>query len=69
MTYTRLQNYTNIMMVGVQGIQIFEVVVVVLLLLLLFETICPHLCTTLADFGQVVYPNVLECSFLGQLAL
>jgi hypothetical protein len=34
MTYTRLQNYTN-MVVGKHGIQIFEVVVGVLLLFLL----------------------------------
>jgi hypothetical protein len=41
MTYTRSQNYTN-MMVGEHEIQSFEVVVVVLLfLLLLFDVLVP----------------------------
>ena len=35
MTYIKLQNYINMMVVGEHGIQTFEVVVVVLLLLLL----------------------------------
>jgi hypothetical protein len=41
-TYTRLQNYT-ILVVGEHGIQPFKVVVVVLLLLLLsFNVFAPH---------------------------
>lgn len=41
MMYTRLQNYTNIVIVKL-GIQAFEVVVVVLFLLLLFNVFVPR---------------------------
>jgi hypothetical protein len=61
MTYTRSQNYTNIM-VNEHGIQTFEVVLVLLLLswLLLdvFVVITTH--TSLIIFEQVVGPNILK---------
>ena len=61
MMYTRLQNYTN-MMVGEHGIQTFEVVIVVLLLLLLsYDVFVPISALPLLTFGQVVvqiYINV-----------
>ena len=64
MTYTKLQNYTN-MVVGEHGRQTFEVVVVALLLVLfLFDGFCPHKCTSLIIFGQMVCPNILECQLL-----
>ena len=49
MTYTRSQNYTN-MVVGEHGIQTFELVVVVLLS---FDIFVPK-------SAQVVCPNILE---------
>ena len=59
MMYTRLQDYTN-MVVGEHGIQTFKVVVVVLLiLLLLFDVFPPHKCTSFITFGQVICPNIL----------
>ena len=60
MTYTKLQNYTN-MVVGEHGRQTFEVVVVALFL---FDGFCPHKCTSLIIFGQMVCPNILECQLL-----
>ena len=61
MTYTRLQNHT-ITVVGEHGRQTFKVAVAMLLLLLLsFDVFCPHKCTTLIIFGQMVCPNILIC--------
>ena len=61
MIYTRLQNYTN-MMVDKDRIQTFDVVVVVLLLLLLsFDVFVPTSAHPLLLFGQVVFPNTLRC--------
>ena len=61
MMYTRLQNYTD-MVIGKDGIQIFEVVIVVLLLLLLlFDVFVPTSAHPVIIFGQVVCPNRLEC--------
>ena len=60
-TYTRLQNYMN-MVVGKHGIQTIKVVVVVLLLSMLsFDVFVPHKCICLIIFGQVVSPNILKC--------
>ena len=64
--YTILQNYTNLV-VGKYWIQKFKVVLVVLLhLLLLFWCFCPHKCTSLIIFGQVLRPNILECQLHGR---
>ena len=63
MMYTRLQNYTN-MMVGEHGIQTFEVVIVVLLLLLLSSDVfVPISALPLLTFGQVVCPNIHKCQW------
>ena len=60
MTYTRLQNYIN-MVVDKHGIQIFKVAVVVLLLLLLsFDILYPRV-HILIIFGQVVCQDFLKC--------
>ena len=63
MTYTRSQNYTN-MVVGEHGMQTFEVVVVMLLFFIVFLMFSPHKCTSLLIFGQVVCPNILKCQFV-----
>ena len=55
MTYTRLQNYTNLM-VGKHGIQTFEVMIVILLLFDIFVPTNAH-----PLFGQLVCPNILNC--------
>ena len=61
MRYTRLQNYTN-MVVGKHGIQTFKVVVVVLLLLLLsFDVFVPtsaHPLLFLDKWFVQIYLNV-----------
>jgi uncharacterized integral membrane protein len=63
MTYTRSQNYTNVV-VSKHETQTFEVVVVILLLLLLsFDVFVPTNCTSLIIFGQVDFPNILKCQF------
>ena len=51
MMYSRLRNYTN-MVVDKHGTQTFEVVVV---MLLPFDVLVPYF------FGQVVCPNILTC--------
>lgn len=53
MTYTRSENYTN-MVVGKNEIQIFKVVIIVLLFLS-SQVHIPCL------FGKVVCPNMLKC--------
>ena len=61
--YTRLQNYTN-MVVGAHGIQTLEVVLVVLLFLLLsYYTFVPTSAHPLLFFGQVICPNILKCQY------
>ena len=63
-TYTKSQNYTN-MVIDKRGVQTLKVVVVVLeLLLLLFGFFCPHKCTSHTIFGQVVCPNINNCQLL-----
>ena len=55
MTYTRSQNYTN-MMVGEHGMQTFEIMVVVIFLMFLSPQV--HIPII---FGQVACPNILKC--------
>ena len=60
MTYTRSQNYKN-MMVGEHGIKTFKVFVVVLLLLvLLYDVFVPTNTRPFFIFGQVICPNILK---------
>ena len=62
-TYTRSQNYTN-MVVGEYGIQTFEVVLVVLLLwLLLFDVLAPQVHIPYCFLTRVC-PNILKCHYL-----
>ena len=58
MMYTRLQNYTN-MVVGKHELHTFEVVVVVFL----FDVFVPRSAHPLVFFGQVVSPNILKRQF------
>ena len=57
MTYTRSQNYTNVV-VSELGIQTFKVVVVVIIC-----CFCPHKCTSLVIFGYGFAKIFLNVNF------
>lgn len=64
MMYTRLQNFTNVM-VGEHETQILKVVLVVLVvLLLLFDVLAPTKAHVLSYFRQMVCPKILNCQFI-----
>ena len=63
MTYTRSQNYTN-MVVGKHGIPTFSCARYVVAFVVVVWYFCPRKCTFLIIYGQVVCPNKLRCQYL-----
>ena len=63
MMCSKSRNHTN-MMAGKHRIQAFKVAIIILKFLLLSFDVSIPKCIFLIIFGQVIYPNILECRLL-----